>query len=733
MSRWHTYIRNGAVLVLYTLSAFFFFGRLLYPTPQVYLNPEYGASDISHFNIPVRMEYARALHEGHMPLWSKNMGGGFPLYAESQIGAWYLPNLIVYRLFSFWTAFSLSYVIAWIMGMFGMYAWLYQRTGHRWASVIGGWVYVFSGFFIGHLNHINMLQTASLIPWVLLTYEYARQKHMWAWPLTAFLIAQHICAGHLQTSFIMGCMMLLLECVQSYENNVSLKKLVWHIMRIVLLFICAGCISAIQILPSLELHGLSIRSDVFSLNETIHFSLHPRMFTTLLLPFSQGDLAHGTFTFLKKLSTTGAIFWESWMYMGWIVLVGLVASLRLVLTNDRKRIIGYWLCLLLCAGLMTARYSPLYFVFSIPPFNFFTTPARWLVGFNLCAVLLGVEVLRRSPRYVSYVCAVALCVDVLFVWYPYGVRIPVDQIAQPPQTLRYIQSDTSLSQAEKRVMSISAGEWSSEFVRNGWKAGKKYPAFFNEISPNMNLIWGINHEHEYVGRIWTQRKYIFDQYFAGLTIPDTNDPRRIVADHLINRASIDYLISTKPLSRLKTPEVYTYRDKRVPDVTYHVYKNNQSKPRFWLTDQVTDVRSVEDIIDTLTSKESDDGVVFAEKEIFTDHMPKTALVSEVRVQSDTNLSTALRINTNKPAVFVSTDTYYPGWIAYIDGVASPVYPLNIAQRGIVVPAGEHDIRFEYKPESYARGAWISGISLLIILAGFVLLIVQERSSASAIS
>lgn len=734
MIRYKEFLRHGAVLCFYVISAFLFFGRLFSPTPQVYLNPEYGASDISHFNIPVRLEYSRALKEGHMPLWSKNMGGGFPLYAESQIGAWYVPNLVIYRIFEFWTAISLSYVGAWVIGMFGMHCWLYIRTKNLGASVIGGWVFVFSGFFFGHLNHLNMLQTASLIPWICGVYEYARlKKSTWAWVLTIFLISQQILAGHLQTSFITGCLMLMFAILSSYERKSPVKGYIFGVLTICSLFVIGGLMSAVQILPSLELHGLSVRSDAFSLDITNHFSLHPKMFTTLLFPFAQGQLQDGSFTFLKKLSDTGAIFWESWMYMGWIVVLGLIGSIALVKSDLQRRIMGLWLFLGVCVGLMTARFSPLYFVFSIPPFNFFTTPARWMIGSSIILVLLGAEVLRRSPRFVQYVCVVALAVDVIVVWYPYGVRIPVKTISQPPATAQYIQDDPSRPDAQKRVVSLPHGEWSQEFIAHGWKHANRFPIFFNEISPNMNLIWNLNHEHEYVGRIWTQRKYIFNQYMSGLSVKDEKDPRRLVADRLMNLASIDYIISTRPLERATSPLVFSYTDPRLKSTTYRVYDNTSSKDRFWMTDTVATVATVEDVINELADEEYDFMRVFAEEELYEDIQKDIPVSSEIKILTDENNTTRLKVTTNKESVLISTDTYYPGWKVSIDGQPAQIYPVNIAQRAVVIPKGAHDVEFVYEAESYTRGAWISGMTVLIVLGGAVLLTWRNRSSASPTS
>jgi uncharacterized membrane protein YfhO len=62
--------------------------------------------------------------------------------------------------------------------------------------------------------------------------------------------------------------------------------------------------------------------------------------------------------------------------------------------------------------------------------------------------------------------------------------------------------------------------------------------------------------------------------------------------------------------------------------------------------------------------------------------------------------------------------YAHGWQATIDGVASPIIPVNYTLRGIEVPAGDHEIIFKFKPAVVAFGSKIalaSSILLFLVL------------------
>lgn len=65
---------------------------------------------------------------------------------------------------------------------------------------------------------------------------------------------------------------------------------------------------------------------------------------------------------------------------------------------------------------------------------------------------------------------------------------------------------------------------------------------------------------------------------------------------------------------------------------------------------------------------------------------------------------------------VLTDTYFPGWTAYVDGQPAPLLAANYAFRAVPVEQGEHVVEFRYAPRSFQIGSWISALGWLIWLA-----------------
>jgi hypothetical protein len=75
---------------------------------------------------------------------------------------------------------------------------------------------------------------------------------------------------------------------------------------------------------------------------------------------------------------------------------------------------------------------------------------------------------------------------------------------------------------------------------------------------------------------------------------------------------------------------------------------------------------------------------------------------------------------DKLAIF--SEIYYPaGWKCYIDGKESRYFRTNYVLRGMILPSGDHQVKFTFKPSSYFIGNKISlasSILLFLLTAGY---------------
>lgn len=112
-------------------------------------------------------------------------------------------------------------------------------------------------------------------------------------------------------------------------------------------------------------------------------------------------------------------------------------------------------------------------------------------------------------------------------------------------------------------------------------------------------------------------------------------------------------------------------------------------------------------------------------------------------------SAAIRLNTYAPDVLTYTsnssadgvavfsEIYYPlGWKAYIDGQKVDMFRVNYLLRAMKIPAGRHEIRMEFRPDSVRKGNILSAVfvvimyaTVLALIAGTVVRRGRQRKSA----
>jgi hypothetical protein len=98
---------------------------------------------------------------------------------------------------------------------------------------------------------------------------------------------------------------------------------------------------------------------------------------------------------------------------------------------------------------------------------------------------------------------------------------------------------------------------------------------------------------------------------------------------------------------------------------------------------------------------------------FTPHKDSTATIVLEKYRPN-RLTYKTKADSEQLAVF-SEIYYQPGWKATIDGKEVPHFRTDWILRGMLVPAGEHTIVFEFRPEAYVTAAYVSSYSSFLIL------------------
>lgn len=156
-----------------------------------------------------------------------------------------------------------------------------------------------------------------------------------------------------------------------------------------------------------------------------------------------------------------------------------------------------------------------------------------------------------------------------------------------------------------------------------------------------------------------------------------------------------------------------------------VYLNSLCLPRALLLKEAIVIDKDEDILKYASSKKFN-----PEKEIILEEridLPKGRFEPRKPFRKDkiditkyTPQIVEISVATKEPAFLLLSDTYYPGWKAYIDGRVEEIYRADYFLRAIKMPEGEHLVRFVYAPLSFKIGAAVSIVSLLILLLYLVI-------------
>ncbi|MCD4785183.1 MAG: YfhO family protein [Candidatus Eremiobacteraeota bacterium] len=86
------------------------------------------------------------------------------------------------------------------------------------------------------------------------------------------------------------------------------------------------------------------------------------------------------------------------------------------------------------------------------------------------------------------------------------------------------------------------------------------------------------------------------------------------------------------------------------------------------------------------------------------------------------------VNSSTDGFLVLTDTFYPGWKAFVDNKPVKIYRADFFARAIPVRAGVHKVVFDFKPDSLRIGLYITIASGLILLAMVLLGIFHHEAT-----
>ncbi len=153
-----------------------------------------------------------------------------------------------------------------------------------------------------------------------------------------------------------------------------------------------------------------------------------------------------------------------------------------------------------------------------------------------------------------------------------------------------------------------------------------------------------------------------------------------------------------------------------------IYQDLCCLPRPFIVHRVRESEDSQDVLSILQNPEFD-----LVSEIILEKSPPRDFV-EPRGGAPQATTEITRYDPNHVTILASTsangflflsDSHYPDWKAYVDGVRTESYQADYAFRAVYLPAGQHTVEFIYEPESFKP---TSRISLLTLIGSIVLLV-----------
>jgi len=685
---------------------------------------------------PWRDLSTQELLAGRLPLWNPYNGAGAPLLANYQSAILYPPHLLYLIFPGPYTMGVLAIIhIAWAgLGMF----WLCKRLNiPTFGQSIAVLAYPFSGTLIARMGTIPMLEAAAWLPWLIfLVDRLIARADLLNVLFFALASAMLLLVGHAQWAFYS----LLLTGAYALWQILAKRGPALRLGITVAAIVLGAGIAAIQLLPTAELQRQSQRASGVGEAFALNFSFPPISTLTFLNPHFFGNPADGSYVI-------GGAYFETAAYIGvlpfTLAIVGLGSYILRRKRSGTHLIAFFGLAAVITVIFATGSDGPIYrFLYrSVPTFNMFQAPARWLLITVFSLTMIAALVSRdwkpgRMTRYVSriiLVTAVLLVVLGTLISGNYADNALMSQLFRGVQgvgillfltALIYLSQPRAGQDLRRRRMWM-IGVLLFLAVDIGWSnyglnpttsadfytpqrpdvAGPRTFATQADIDKQMFDVFLPFQDYRVAG----QRR---DAYRSA-DLPDLNILDRRGVWNNFDPLRPDWIERYTRLLTDNLPESAT--GKALRDAAYI-----QGGARAWIVNRAVAVNSPDDAERAITSagwSPRESVIIEAES------AAGASSVGEAKIVKESPLDVEIAVTSSADAYLVLADAWYPGWRASVDETSTPIYRANVAFRAVHIPAGNHTVRFTYQPNSFVIGA---GISAGSIIGAVVLLIAGLR-------
>lgn len=725
-----------------------------YPNPT----PHAEVGDSVTLFYPWRVFQEQALHKGEFPLWNPAILAGTPFLAEAQSALLYPIHLFLLLMCppTFWT-FNLLLNLS----LSGFFTVLFLRSigASRSGAVAAGIIFSCCGFMAAWQSFISLADAAIWLPLILWTVQrLCARPSIGAMILGSLVFAMPVLAGHPETALhviLMGTVFAVWQSVAIGRNNGS-------VVRLLLWFTATGLLTvgltAVQLLPTLEWIPL------------LPFSLGlrwPTLPTSSILALFSRDI-------LANPNSAGLMIPESAAYVAPIAF--LLAPLALF-RRDRSNVWFFIASGVLCTFTVYGWWPVHSIVDHIPVlYGIKNSRMLLLVDFSLAGLAgLGITVLQgklsavsisRKWMWIAIVAPLAFaaaCIwslalsttssvpflrgpssTALFLMLAFALialRITdvLDAKLFVPLLLLLLAVDLVtfrsgiLPFAQRNEIFPSAPTF--DFLRAHADPYRFRVAAVDSTYPdNAEIVYGLAAADGYDVTLVRFKNFLDD-----LEEPATHTVTLISKaiandnDRRMDLLNVKYLVATPWNASYAALNGRPDRFKLVfTDGGVSVFENLKVLPRSFF------VPATKSSIEVQPEEKPElrrlkDPSFDPEKSVILPALPAALEGADMQngvsipdARNDVSIVSGhtngmdLAVENAGPGVLVISQTFYPGWVAVVDGKDTPIVPADYALVGIPLSGGTHAVKLEFRPASFRNGLIISLLSCLLAAALLVL-------------